>query len=86
MHPLVGVRLAVVRNVRSLDGRQRYVDVEHPRGWVIRLPVEWTDRGSPSPPPRLGDREIRVAPGDLLRVAAAVEVALGRKLGPPGET
>jgi hypothetical protein len=80
VHPLAGQQLAVVRHVRSVDGQRRYVDAEHPRGWTIRLPVEWTDRGSPQAPPRIGKREIRIGASGLLKLAAAVEVALGEKL------
>ncbi|MFE8600322.1 hypothetical protein [Archangium violaceum] len=43
VHPLKGVKLPVVRFIRSQDGR-RYVDVEHPPGQYMRLPLEWTDR------------------------------------------
>jgi hypothetical protein len=80
IHPLVGVRLALIRQVRSIDGKRRYIDAEHPCGWTIRLPIEWTDRAPSLLAPRVGDREIRLAAAGLLKVAAAVEVALGQKL------
>src|SRR6266567_1805240 len=43
VHRLVGERLRVVRTERDRTGR-RYVTAEHPGGWWIRLPLEWTDR------------------------------------------
>jgi hypothetical protein len=80
IHPLVGVRLALLRQVRSIDGKRRYVDAEHPCGWTIRLPMEWTDRAPSLLAPRIGDREVRLAAAGLLKLAAAVEVSLGQKL------
>jgi hypothetical protein len=42
IHPLVGQSVEVYRRVRARDGRM-YVDVWHPDGRCIRLPVQWTD-------------------------------------------
>lgn len=42
VHPLVGRVLVVQRRVRGPDGRL-YVDVRHPDGRGMRLPIEWTD-------------------------------------------
>ena len=47
VHPLVGQSLPLVREVYDRD-RRRFLDVEHPRGWILRVPAEWTDRGPPS--------------------------------------
>jgi hypothetical protein len=80
-HPLEGVKLPVVRFIRSQDGR-RYVDVEHPPGQYMRLPVEWTDRSPPFVPPSVGGRAVRLSVPALLELARAVQVALGRTLGP----
>lgn len=44
IHPLHGLALPFVREIRDRDGR-RHLELEHPRGWVIRLPADWTDRG-----------------------------------------
>jgi hypothetical protein len=74
-HPLRGVQLPVIRTARSQDGR-RYIDVEHPPGWCMRLPIEWTDRSSPLVPPSIGGREVRLGISALLKLADAVEVAL----------
>jgi hypothetical protein len=71
VHPLFGLPLPVVQYVRDRDGR-RYIEAEHPRGWTIRLPVEWTDRGAPLTPPRLNGREVKAYAKDLLRLANAI--------------
>jgi hypothetical protein len=81
-HPLQGVQLPVIRTARSQDGR-RYVDVEHPPGWCMRLPIEWTDRSSPQVPPSIGGREVRLGISALLKLADAVEVALRQEHTPP---
>jgi hypothetical protein len=81
VHALAGKKLPVVHLMRGDDGR-RYVLAEHPGGWSIRLPIEWTDRAPPSPAPRVRDREVRVDARGLLALAAAVGVAC-EKLGPP---
>ena len=47
IHPLAGQDLPLQRHVRTQRGR-RLVDVTHPEGWSIRLPVEWTDLGAPT--------------------------------------
>jgi len=43
IHPLVGQPLLLVRALRRRNGR-RDLDLEHPGGWVIRVPESWTDR------------------------------------------
>jgi hypothetical protein len=75
------VKLPVARFIRSQDGR-RYVDVEHPPGQYMRLPVEWTDRSPPLVPPSVGGRAVRLSVPALLELASAVQVALGRPQGP----
>ncbi|WP_373372238.1 hypothetical protein [Sorangium atrum] len=75
MHPLKGQRLPVVSSVRGQDGR-RYVDAEHPQGWTIRLPIEWTDRAGPGVTPRWHGREVRLDARGLLELARAVRTAL----------
>jgi hypothetical protein len=82
VHPLRGVRLPVVRTIRNQDGR-RYIDVEYPRGWSLRLPIEWTDRSSPWVPPTVEGHEVRLSVSALLKLAGAVEVALGQEQAPP---
>ena len=81
VHPLKGVKLPVTRFIRSQDGR-RYVDVEHPPGQYMRLPVEWTDRSPPLVPPSVEGRAVRLSVPALLELAGAVQVALGRTHGP----
>lgn len=80
IHPLKGVALPVARFIRSQDGR-RYVDVEHPPGRYMRLPLAWTDRASPLVPPSVGGRAARLSVPALLELASAVQVALGRLRG-----
>jgi hypothetical protein len=75
VHPLKEKRLPVLAWVRGQDGR-RYVDAEHPRGWTIRLPLEWTDRCAALMPPSLNGHEVRLAVPGLLELARAIEVAL----------
>lgn len=71
VHPLAGRILAVVRWIRSRDGR-RYVDMRHPAGHVFRLPLDYTDRALPVCG---AARESRVSVVGLLRMAAAVSTA-----------
>jgi hypothetical protein len=83
-HPLQGLRLPVARAVRAADGR-RYVDVEHPQGLLVRLALEWTDRGGPLVPPHVQDREVRLAVRGLLELVRAVAAALDQhRAGPQG--
>lgn len=81
VHPLRGMRLAVMRAVRS-QGGQQYVDVQHPRGGFIRLPLEWTDRRTPTVPTVSGGRQVRLSAPALLKLAEAVEEGLKRPLPP----
>ena len=74
VHPLAGHALAVVRFVRTSDGR-RYVDLQHPDGHVFRLPEDYTDRAAPAVAASLAGRGLRATVQNLLRVAAAVGVA-----------
>ncbi len=82
IHPLKGMELPVARFIRSQDGR-RYVDVEHPPGQYMRLPLEWTDRSSPLVPPSVGGREVRLSVPALLKLAQAVQAALEQRRGSP---
>ena len=84
VHPLRGLALPVVQVVRSRDGR-RYIEAEHPRGWTIRLPMEWTDRAAPLAPARVAGREAKVHTRDLLRLADAVATkdGGGGRIPPP---
>ena len=74
VHPLAGHALAVVRSVRTSDGR-RYVDLQHRDGHVFRLPEDYTDRAAPAVVAGLARRGLRATVQDLLRVAAAVDAA-----------
>jgi len=76
VHPLRGTPLAVVRTVRSQEGQQ-YVDAEHPKGGLIRVPLEWTDRRTPVAT-AVGVGQLN-APA-LLKLVEAVEEGLKRSL------
>ncbi|QSQ27272.1 hypothetical protein JY651_21185 [Pyxidicoccus parkwayensis] len=75
------MQLVVMRIVRSQSGQQ-YVDVEHPQGGFIRLPLEWTDRRTPTVPAVSGGRQVRLSAPALLKLAEAVEEGLKRPLPP----
>lgn len=76
IHPLRGQQLQVVVHVRTHDG-QRFVDVQHPLGGAIRLPVDWTDLGASLMPPVIEGREVKLAIEVLLELAAAVATCGG---------
>jgi hypothetical protein len=59
---------------------RRFAIVEHPGGGTLRLPLDWTDRGPPWVSPRVDGRPVRLAVGALLKLAGALDVALGRTL------
>jgi hypothetical protein len=79
VHPLVGTSLLVLKWVRDQRGR-RYVDLQHPGGFTMRVPIEWTDRSPPRALPQVEGRAVHLALGGLLQMANAVEVALGEKV------
>ncbi len=81
VHPLCGSRLSVVRRIRDSRGH-RYIDVRHPQGHVVRLPVDFTDVVPVVQMPQRGGREPRASVAGLLALAAAVRAAPGdgRKL------
>ena len=70
IHPLLGRRLRVVSYRSGRVGR-RIVEVEHPAGWTLRLPEEWTDRGQPHD--LASETAVRSTPRILARVARAVQ-------------
>lgn len=49
----------------------RFIVVQYPRDGLLRLPVDWTDRGTPCIPPRAEGRELRVTVQLLLTLARA---------------
>jgi hypothetical protein len=79
VHPLRGTPLAVLRTVRSQEGQQ-YVDVEHPKGGLIRVPLEWTDRRTPVAMVVVAGQQGRLNAPALLKLAEAVEEGLKRSL------
>jgi len=80
IHPLVGQSLDVYRRVRTRDGRN-HVDVWHPDGRCIRLPVEWTDLALIPLVERPATRSTVEA---LCALCLAVEVLCGVDNGAPG--
>jgi hypothetical protein len=79
-HPLRGVKLLVIKPVRSQDRQRDYVDVQHPEGWHMRMPIEWTDRALPRAPPRIRGRDIPLSMVGLQKLASAVRVALKQEV------
>lgn len=71
IHPLKGQQLRVVRWKGSPDG-QRYVEVEHPGGWVASLPVLWTDAALPCASCEKDGALLKLSPEALLELAKAV--------------
>lgn len=71
VHPLKGAELRVVRWRRARDGR-RHVEVEHPRGWIVSLPVSWTDAGIPTGLAEKDGALVKLAPEALLDLVCAV--------------
>jgi hypothetical protein len=80
IHPLVGAELVLVRVERWIGAGRRFALVEHPEGGTLRLPLEWTDRGPRWVSPCVNGRPVRLAIGGLLKLAGALDVALGRTL------
>ena len=74
VHPLAGAKLSVVRWIRTRDGR-RYVDVVHPDGHVFRLPVAYTDQGTPTACEAGATGKVRGSVTGFLQLAAAVAAA-----------
>jgi hypothetical protein len=72
----------VVKSIRSLDGEHEYVEVEHPAGWRMRVPIEWTDRSLPQVTPHIGGQQVPFTAPALLRLERAVRVALDQRLEP----
>jgi hypothetical protein len=70
VHPLAGQPLAVVRWVNRRG--TRYVELEHPQGWSIRVPVSWTDRGAPAVVSGLPGRPAALDVAGLRNLAAYV--------------
>jgi hypothetical protein len=70
----------LVRIERWTRHDRRYAIVEHPDGGTLRLPLDWTDRAPPWVSPHVDGRPVRLSTGGMLRLTAAVGVALGRTL------
>src|SRR5262249_12095921 len=77
---LVSAELVLVRVERWSGVGRRFAIVEHPDGGTLRLPLEWTDRGPAWVSPHVNGRPVRLAVGGLLKLAGALDVALGRTL------
>jgi hypothetical protein len=73
IHPEQGMALAVVFFRRNHDTGRRFVVVAHPRGGQLWVPVDWTDRGTAQPVPRVGEQEVVADAAALRRLARAVE-------------
>jgi len=82
VHPFCGRKLPLVHPVVTADGR-RYLDLAVPDGTMLRVPVEWTDRGAPVAPPRIDGRDVRLSARWLLELAGAVADMLDQQRGQP---
>jgi hypothetical protein len=81
VHPLVGVKLELVRLRRDHRARRDTLIAEVPGGGRIVLPVEWTDRGAPWATPTVDGREVRLCARGLLALARAVDAARRQEVG-----
>lgn len=76
IHPLVG-QAVVVEGMKRQAGRQ-YVQIRHPDGSKLGLPLDWTDRWPAQEMPELEGRRPLLAPDGLQRVALIVAAARQR--------
>lgn len=74
-----GVQLPILAWVRRQDGR-RYVEVEHPGGWNLWLPLEWTNLSIQTEVHCIHGQEVRLSPSGLFKLAAAIAVAKSQKM------
>ncbi len=77
VHPLKGLVLPVRQWLRLKD--EPYVDVLHPEGWTVRVPLSWTDRGPPTVVPEVDGQPVKLDLDGLSRLARYVR----RKLDTP---
>jgi hypothetical protein len=79
IHPLRGASLRVLRSWGRPE-REQFIEVEHPSGGSLRLPLRWTDRGQPVPV----SESARSTARELLRLTRAVRLLLdvGELVGP----
>jgi len=81
VHPLKGIKVAVIRTQRDPTARSTMIIVEVPGEGRLVLPIEWTDRGPPWSTPTVDGREVRLSARGLLAAAQAVD-EIRRKVGP----
>lgn len=75
VHPFYQQELKVIRYEREQNGA-RFVCVRHPTDGFLRLPIDWTDRGTKLSPPIVEGRELLIDVKNLQKLAAACAVAL----------
>jgi len=68
----------MLRLIRRQDGR-RYVEAEHPGGWCMWVPIEWTNLSIQVDPFFVEGREVHLSPSGLSKLAAAVHIAKSQK-------
>ena len=81
VHPLLGIKLELVRTRRDHVARRDTLIAEVPGGGRLVLPVEWTDRGTPWATPMVDGREVRLCARGLLALARAVDAAHRKEVG-----
>lgn len=79
VHPFYQQELIVIRYERDQSGA-RFVYVQHPRAGVLRLPIDWTNRGTKLNPPSVKGRDLLIDVKNLQKLAAACAVALAKDI------
>ncbi len=74
VHPYCGHELAVVRTERGTRGKI-HILVEAPDKRLLRLPIDWTNRGTQVTPVNIGNKSLVVNVRDLLFLAKICEAA-----------
>ena len=82
IHPFKDKELPMLRLIRRQEGR-RYVEVEHPGGWCMQIPIQWTNLSIQVEPPVIEGQEVRLSANGLSKLAAAVQISKNQRTNPP---
>lgn len=61
----------MLRLIRRQDGR-RWVEAEHPGGWCMQVPIEWTNLSIQIEPFFVEGQEVRLSANGLSKLATAL--------------